>query len=358
MENIFQNKKFMAIIGIIIVLISVGFIGFTLFDSNESKKEEDKKEQESEKVNNQVDNIDENLKDLKIVDVNSNSRPVAVMINNLNVARPYQSGLQDAYIVYEIIVEGGITRMMALFKDKDTSRIGSVRSSRHYFLDYALENDAIYVHFGWSPQAESDISSLSINNVNGLYDNAFWRESSLPVAYEHTAFTSIDKIMSVAKNKGYKTTTNKDLLLNYTTDEVDLSKNSDSSSANSVDIKYSNYVTTSYVYNKNEKLYYRSVNNKAHTDYVTKKQFTTKNIIIAYVSNDDVAGDTSGRQNLNNIGTGTGFYITNGSCVPITWEKKTRSSQTVYKYKDGTEINVSDGNTFIQIAPKNSAKIK
>lgn len=358
MENIFQNKKFMAIIGIIIVLISVGFIGFTLFDSNESKKEEDKKEQESEKVNNQVDNIDENLKDLKIVDVNSNSRPVAVMINNLNVARPYQSGLQDAYIVYEIIVEGGITRMMALFKDKDTSRIGSVRSSRHYFLDYALENDAIYAHFGWSPQAESDISSLSINNVNGLYDNAFWRESSLPVAYEHTAFTSIDKIMSVAKNKGYKTTTNKDLLLNYTTDEVDLSKNSDSSSANSVDIKYSNYVTTSYVYNKNEKLYYRSVNNKAHTDYVTKKQFTTKNIIIAYVSNDDVAGDTSGRQNLNNIGTGTGFYITNGSCVPITWEKKTRSSQTVYKYKDGTEINVSDGNTFIQIAPKNSAKIK
>ncbi len=358
MENIFQNKKVMAIIGIIIVLISVGFIGFTLFDSNDSKKEEDKKEQESENVNNEVDNIDENLKDLKIVDVNSNSRPVAVMINNLNAARSYQSGLQDAYVVYEIIVEDGITRMMALFKDKDTSRIGSVRSSRHYFLDYALENDAIYVHFGWSPQAESDISSLSINNVNGLDDDAFWRESSLPVAYEHTAFTSIDKIMSVAKNKGYKTTTNKDLLLNYTTDEVDLSKNSDSSSANSVDIKYSNYVTTSYVYNKNEKLYYRSVNNKAHTDYVTKKQFTTKNIIIAYVSNDDVAGDTSGRQNLNNIGTGTGFYITNGSCVPITWEKKTRSSQTIYKYKDGTEINVSDGNTFIQIAPKNSAKIK
>lgn len=359
MENLFRNKKIMAIIGIIIVLISVGFIGFTLFDSNKEEKEEENKAQESEKVNNEVDEkIDEDLKELKIVDVNSNSRPVAIMINNLNAARPYQSGLQDAYIVYEIIVEGGITRMMALFKDKDTSRIGSVRSSRHYFLDYALENDAIYVHFGWSPQAQTDISSLSINNVNGLYDDAFWRESYLPIAYEHTAFTSIDKIMSVAKNKGYKTTSNKDLLLNYTTEEVDLSKNTDSSIANSVEIKYSNYATTSYVYNKNEKLYYRSVNNKAHTDYVTKKQFTTKNIIIAYVSNEDIPGDTSGRQNLNNIGSGSGFYITNGSCVPITWEKKTRSSQTVYKYKDGTEIDVSDGNTFIQIAPKNSAKIK
>ena len=82
------------------------------------------------------------------------------MINNLNEARPYQSGLQDAYIVYEMIVEGGITRMMALFKDQNTSRIGPVRSSRHYYLDYALENDAIYVHFGWSPQAQTDISRL------------------------------------------------------------------------------------------------------------------------------------------------------------------------------------------------------
>lgn len=358
MRNIFQNKKIMTVIGVIIALISIGVISFMILDSNDLPIEDNNIEENENNSNDNNNNNLEELKELKIVDVNSNSRPVAVMINNLNAARTYQSGLQDAYIVYEMIVEGGITRMMALFKDKDTSRIGSVRSSRHYFLDYALENDAIYVHFGWSPQAESDISSLSINNVNGLSDDAFWRESSLPIAYEHTAFTSIDKIMSVVKNKGYKTTTNKDLLLNYTTEEVDLTKNSNSSSANSVEIKYSNYITTSYVYNKNEKLYYRSVNNKAHTDYITKKQYTTKNIIIAYVSNEDIPGDTSGRQNLNNIGSGTGFYITNGSCIPITWEKKTRSSQTVYKYKDGTEIDVSDGNTFIQIAPKNSATIK
>lgn len=64
------------------------------------------------------------------------------MINNISVARPLQSGLQDAYLMYEIIVEGGITRYMALFMDQNTTRIGSIRSARHYFLDYALENDA------------------------------------------------------------------------------------------------------------------------------------------------------------------------------------------------------------------------
>ena len=113
-----------------------------------------------------------------------------------------------------------------------------------------------------------------------------------------------------------------------------------------------------HVYNPKEKLYYRSVNNKAHTDYITKKQYTAKNIIIIYVDNGDIGSDSKGRQELENIGTGTGFYVTNGACVPITWEKKSRTSQTIYRYKDGKEINVSDGNTYIQIAPKNSAKIK
>lgn len=68
------------------------------------------------------------------------------MINNNKAVWGYQAGINAAYITYEILVEGGITRMMALFKDKETSRIASVRSSRHYYLDYALENDAIYMH--------------------------------------------------------------------------------------------------------------------------------------------------------------------------------------------------------------------
>ena len=92
-------------------------------------------------------------KKLQVLDLESNSRPIAIMINNHKVAQPLQTGLNDAYLVYEIVVEGGITRMLAVFKDADTERIGTVRSSRHYFLDYAQENDAVYTHFGWSPQA-------------------------------------------------------------------------------------------------------------------------------------------------------------------------------------------------------------
>ena len=88
-----------------------------------------------------------------------NDRPIAVMIDNHKDAWP-QAGLQDAYMVYEIVVEGGETRLMALFKGVNVDKIGPVRSARHYFLDYAMENDAIYVHFGQSPQAESDIKKI------------------------------------------------------------------------------------------------------------------------------------------------------------------------------------------------------
>lgn len=294
---------------------------------------------------------------LKIVDVNSKSRPVAVMINNLSTARPVQSGVMDAYIVYEIIVEGGITRYMAVYKDKDTAKIGTVRSSRDYYLDYALENDAIYVHFGWSPQAQELIGKLGVNNINGLYDDAFWRDNPMNLAYEHTAYTSMDKIMKVAKNKGYRLTSEKDLLLNYSADEVSIENEESSLKADNVSIRYSNVVTTSYKYNPTDKLYYRSVNGSVQKDYVTKKQYTTKNIIISYVDNGNISNDNKGRQELNNIGTGKGYYITDGYSIPITWTKTSRNEQTVYKKLNGEEITVNDGNTFIQIAPKDSAKI-
>lgn len=288
---------------------------------------------------------------LKIVDLNSKTRPYAIMINNLGVARPLQSGLQDAMIIYEMIVEGGLTRYMAVFQDQNTERIGSIRSARHYFLDYALENDAIYVHHGNSPQAAADFKTLNIDRISVDASKTGWRDKSLNVSTEHTLFTSIAKLNNGLGNK--RKTRNKDFLLNYSETPIDLSTKEGAIKANNIEITYSGSVKSSYEYDESAQNYKRSVNGKAHTDYVTKKQYTFKNIITYQVSNTSL-NDGSGkdRQTLDNIGSGEGYYITNGYAVPITWSKSSRSSQTVYKYKDGTEIDVNDGNTFIQIQPK------
>lgn len=319
----------------LIILILLGFGAYYYFTHYKSVKQVSKKI----KV----------VPTLKIVDENSKSRPIAVMINNNHAAWPH-AGLQDAYITYEIIAEGGITRMMAIFKDKDTEKIGSVRSARPYFLDYALENDAIYVHYGWSEQAKSDISSLGVDNINGLTDaSVFWRDTSLHKASEHTAFTNMARIKKFAKEKGYDRNTNKKLLLNYSISEVDLSKRKDAIKADTVFMKYSYYTNTSYEYDSTNKVYKRSMSGVAEVDAITGKQYTAKNIIITPIEN--TSYDSYGRQKLSNIGSGDGYYITDGYAIGITWEKTSRSSQTVYKDKNGKEIKVNDGNTFIQITP-------
>lgn len=286
-------------------------------------------------------------KKIKIVDMNSKSRPYAVMINNIKEARPLQSGLQDAYIIYEIIAEGGVTRLLALFHDTNTERIGSVRSARHYFLDYSLENDAIYVHHGYSPQAQSDFYSLDLDRVEIMDPKTAWREREHGVASEHTLFTSIEKI---EKGLGKtRTERNNDFLLDYSINNIDLNKIAVAKIANKVEVEYSWSVKNLYEYDSETQVYKRSVNGTPHKDFVTGKQYTFKNIIIVQIPNQTI--DDEGRQDISNIGERDGYYITNGYAVPIKAVKDSRSSQTIYKHLNGEEIKVNDGNTFIQIQP-------
>ena len=276
-------------------------------------------------------------------------RPIAVMIDNHSGAWP-QANLDKAYMVYEIIVEGGETRLMALFKGQNLDKIGPVRSSRHYFLDYALENDAIYVHHGWSPQAQSDITTLGVNNINGIQESSsnFWRvkDKSAP----HNLFTSTESILKIAERKGYSKTSNKKSVLNYVANEVQLPATA--VSATSVTIQHSNLQTVKYEYDEQTKTYKRYARNKLQTDYITGEPVTTKNIIITMCDNYTLEDkENKGRQGLKNIGTFKGYYITEGKAIEIQCTKNARDEQTVYKDLNGKEIEVNDGNTFVNICP-------
>ena len=227
-----SNKKKIIIISVIsgaLLLILIGLFYFLLSinDSNSKKKDKVKIDDAS--------TIEK--KSLTVYDVNSNKRPIAIMIDN-NVGNNAHVGLQDAYLTYEIIVEGGLTRIMAIFKDVNTSVIGPVRSSRHYFLDYALESDAIYAHYGWSTFAQNDIRTLGVNNINGLYDDGYYRNYN--IAAPHNVFTNIENLYNVAASKGYSTASNNYNLLNYTTDDIAFNDTSDLLTANNISMTYSN----------------------------------------------------------------------------------------------------------------------
>ena len=55
---------------------------------------------------------------------------------------------------------------------------------------------------------------------------------------------------------------------------------------------------------------------------------------------------------LKTTGSGDGWYITNGKAVPIKWSKKTRYTKSKYTYLDGTEIELNDGRTYIEVHSK------
>ncbi len=276
------------------------------------------------------------------------NRPIAVMIDNHNEAWP-QAGLQEAYMVYEVIVEGGETRLMALFKGADLEKIGPVRSARHYFLDYVMENDAIYAHFGESPQADSDIKKYGISEIDGIAEDGttFWRAKDK--ASPHNAVTSTAKLLESAKNKKYRLTSREESVLNYVTDEVNLEEGQ---GAVSVTIPHSQLQTVKYEYDEENKVYERYARGKEQVDWNTKETITTKNIIVTFCDNYDLADkEDKGRQGLKNIGTFDGYYITNGKAIKIKCIKNARDEQTKYQDLEGNEIEINDGNTFVSICP-------
>ena len=344
-----KNKKLIIIIGIVLtVLLLAGTVVAILF-KNKAKRENETKEPSS------YTSIDEKKEEKKVTIVNTDSktRPYAVMINCHNAALP-QAGLDKAYIVYELMVEYGITRMMALFKDVDVNKIGSVRSARTQYLGYVYENDAIYAHAGGAQDALNRIASEKINDVDvdGQYGV---RDTSLNRAWEHTLFTTTNLLNSARDSRGFRKDTDGGLLLKYSADELDLSGYENSKVANNISINYSDYRTSNYKYNAESKTYLRSMNDTSNIDLVTGEQYKVKNILVYGVnySNYTYSG-YSAYQKIDNIGTGEGYYISNGYAIPIKWEKENEKSKTKYTVAaTGKELIVNDGNTYIQIYPAN-----
>lgn len=336
-----SKSKLKLIILLVVFLILVAILGTYIYKEKFAGKESTiGKEIEKEQIK-------EPEPEPEVQIFKGDSRPIAVMIDNEPGAWP-QAGIQEAYMVYEIIVEGGQTRMMALFKGVDTAKIGPTRSSRHYFVEYAMEHSAIYTHFGWSPQAEQTIMNNGVNNINGIYydGTTFWREG---YGY-HTAFTSIAKIEERAKDLNYLTVSGSDSIYKYSAREYILKNGKD---VTGIKMVYSTSHNTSYEYDEAKKIFLRSQRGAAHTDRVTKQQYYAKNIIVISAKNytlNDSSG--KGRQELVNEGNGTGYYLTNGKCIEITWKKDNINSKTQICDLEGKEITLNDGITFFQVVPE------
>jgi hypothetical protein len=304
--------------------------------------------EELEEEEEELEEIDFSLQNFKMP--SKGTRPYAVMIDNAGPRVLPQGGLNLAQIVYEVIVEGGETRFMPVFWDQEPSMIGPVRSSRHYFLDYSMEHDAIYVHIGWSPMAQSDIPRFGINNINGAA-GVFWDITDDPYNWQDS-YTSMEKVKNYVEKVGFKTTTEKQPVFLYS-DQPVLLENGEK--AEKINLKYSWVMSASYKYDAEKGVYFRFRKDEPHMERVSEEQLFAKNIIIQLVRNYSIKDDYAGRQEVNTVGSGSGYYITNGKYIEITWSKASRTEKTEYLDKEGNKILLNPGQTWIQIFPTNGS---
>ncbi len=245
-----------------------------------------------------------------------------------------------------IIVEGGITRLMPVFWGTEPQMIGPVRSARHYFIDYAMEHDAIYVHIGWSPMAQRDISAFKINNINGLYAGSpFWELTNDSRNWQDT-YTSMERLLDYTGKVKYRTSTEKNTVFTYNESAV---IPEDGLPAHDINVRYPGGYKCGFVYDKDKGVYMRTREGQPHMERETGRQLSVVNIIIPVIRNTPIPGDPEGRQELHNIGSGEGWYITMGKAVKIKWSKSSRESRTRYTYLDGRDITLNRGQTWIQI---------
>ncbi len=271
-------------------------------------------------------------------------RPFAVMINNHSDAIPH-SGLQKADLLYELEVEGLITRLMAVFQDMgDLEKIGPVRSLRHSYMDFANDNQAWIVHCGASNIANNRVWEEGLTTIDGMYESAFYRTDDRWAP--HNLYISAEGIRSTAEGKGMNLDYPEGYQPNLQFHEEDTELEG-GSEANTIYVNFS-WDDPTFYYNSEEKVYERYEFGYAHADQQTGEIYSFKNVIIQYVN---VWGpiDDSGHVDMDLYTEGTGLYFTDGKCVDITWKKSGHDDATHYYDSQGEPLLLNPGKTMFEV---------
>ncbi len=290
----------------------------------------------------------------------SDKRPVAIMINNLQKACP-QAGVSDAEVMYEILAEGGITRLMMFVTEYEKlGVVGAVRSSRHYYLNFVRDFDAIYVHAGASEMAYSAIDERNFANLDGvrmylgsMFYRDKWRKENMGT--EHSLMTTGEGIVSGIKQKKYRTThtdSYEDPLsfVDYGT-RLDL----DGGAATHVMLKYHKTNIVDFAYDAESDTYLRyQFDGVPHIDENNGEQLRFDNVIILLTDMWVIPNDYYNHLEVITTGKGDGYFIAGGKYIPIVWSRSTDDSQLKLTDTDGNEIELNRGKTFVSVFDKDS----
>ncbi len=269
------------------------------------------------------------------------TRAVMVSVENLAAARP-QSGLAEADIVYEFLVEGGITRFLPLYWQKIPEKIGPVRSLRPYLIETALSYDALLLHAGASPEGFEMLSEVEVANIDQIYNgNYYWRDRSK--RKPHNLYTGYFKFKNYLNNL-----TGIDYKQRFPFQQIQLLVNEDIK-ASIISIDYWGNYSVLYRYLPEKNIYERFLYD-FNQPHLTEdgRQLTAKNIIIQYVETE--VKDDIGRLKMQLAGENKALIFRDGTVINGYW-RANENEYTKYYSSDDKEIKLNPGQTWIQIVP-------
>lgn len=320
----------------LILSVLVFFIVRNLSDSSVSLGTEKKVAQEDVEKKDQAKRL---IDGLEVEKGEENLAPIAIMIDNHVDARP-ASGLEKAQLVFEAEVEGGITRLLAFFaSNEEVEEIGPVRSARPYFIDWAKEFSALYVHVGGSPEALAKMINENTLHLNEFYNEfSFWRDNKRTAP--HNVMTSSKLLGEYLEKKEIK----EGVYLPWQFEDESKPKDFQN---HEIDINYRrNFFDVKWKYDFDNNSYIRFQGEEAHKtksgDFII-----AKNVLIVRAESEEI--DEKLRLKMNSLGEGSALVCAQGACQEAKWRKLSGSTRLRFYDENDSEISLLRGKTWVQV---------
>jgi hypothetical protein len=285
-------------------------------------------------------------------------QPIAVMIDDHEFARP-QSGLNAASVVWHAPAEFGIPRYMLVFQDQIPKGVGPVRSARQYYVEWAAEWRAMYVHAGGSPQAIATLNAKGQGQWVYNADEFRWGGRYLWRATDrfppHNVYTDGKNLRELADVLGAKDEP-LDPAWRFGPDREPAGR----PDGGVIRVVYP-YETITYRYDRATNRYVRYTcpgvctaarpSKDPQVDRADGEVVAPKNVVIlrmAFGALDD-GHPNKLRLEARNIGTGEAWISSNGRTVKGTWSKAGPKAPTLLFGPDGRPISLTAGQTFVQV---------
>jgi hypothetical protein len=267
----------------------------------------------------------------------------AVMIDNFSAARP-PAGLSAASLVIEAPVEGPITRLLAVFGDDAAAeRVGPVRSARPYFLDWAMEFDALYVHVGGSPEALGLLAGDAVRGMNEFSFGAyFWRDQKRRAP--HNTYTSLELMKKNDERRfpGREHAAPEPWRFKEDAPEDERAEDGAVISIPNPERSYA----VRWTYDRAANGYVREQGGSPHAEE-GNGAVRAKNVVIQYVKTRVL--DEVGRKRIETIGEGEALAAIDGNVVSAKWKKGSKDARTRFYDAAGNELAFNAGTTWIEV---------